>query len=904
MHRRRHKESETVFSPGASETKPSGFLTVTSAAGCVALILRLRLTASGQPRGIPLCLGDTFHFERRRIDDLFEPLEAGLHLRHNIDQGGSAGPIERHDCSRLDFLGPQPNPAAGPNKECKTGNGCSKRCQGNGVFHQKSLIVACKREVNDTRAPNVVAHDPPLHNSDVVNVTTSSTARRMVNERGQSNFNGCSMKRCEDLRHTLLHFALTILVAYSVGSRHTADAQAADVEVAPQPTGVLVNIGGQRLHIDCRGSGSPTVLLEAGAGDVSVIWSLVQPLVARSTRTCSYDRGGYAWSDPGTTPRTFAQLSAELHSALDSLRIHGPFILVGQSYGGFVVRGFAKQYPQDVAGMVLVDAVHEDQRLIWGGEAHRISDAASGRPFPSPVIGLNAALLSQARQLPIDTSAAQLQPPLDRLPPFARSIWAWAESRPLLRLAQAAEMEWSPEELAVFHAERAKNRATLGSLPLVVLARADGGYKDLKTISAAALERERRALQADLARLSTRGQLSFVANSGHNIHVEAPDAVVKAIETVIGESAPRASYQTSPLWGSLKNGRYPVGFTVLNRRDELRKDSAGLARPIQISVWYPAADASSGNAMRFSDYYLLTASQRTLIEPDSAAKSAAVRGFSGFLMRAGSSARAADQWLQSPVTARREARRANHRFPIVLLAQGSYEAAYSQAILAEFLASHGFVVATSPAPLLLESEGAARRTLLDLARIQAADLSFVLSAVASAGFADSARSALVAHSFGARSAFLLMTSRHFEGLVSLDGGIANRQGREWLDSANVNLSNFASPILHFYQDVDSTVTPDFTLLERVSAADRTIAKVDTIYHLDFTSVGFARAAFPELAVAPPSPFLTRKTATIAEMTLGFLRRVMNGDSRPSKALLQFSRRRSPIVVVRAMPADP
>ena len=333
--------------------------------------------------------------------------------------------------------------------------------------------------------------------------------------------------------------SFVVMVIAAVLSRSGLGQSARRVDGAPHPTGVLVNIGGQRLHVNCTGSGNPTVLLESGTGDVSVIWALVQPSVEKFTRVCSYDRAGYAWSDPGTTPRTFAQLATELHAALDSLRVTGPFVLVGQSYGGFVVRGFAKRYPRDVAGMVLVDAVHEDEQLVWGGEAHRIREAAQGRAFPAPVIALNSAMIAQAQTLPIDSAPTQLEPPLDRLPDSARSIWAWAESRPLLQLAQAAEMDWSPEELAMMHAERAGNRASLGDLPLVVLARGDGGYEDLKNISAASLERERRALQADLARLSTRGRLEFVPNSGHNIHVEAPDVVIKAIHDVLEQAAAR-----------------------------------------------------------------------------------------------------------------------------------------------------------------------------------------------------------------------------------------------------------------------------------------------------------------------------------------------------------------------------
>jgi pimeloyl-ACP methyl ester carboxylesterase len=84
----------------------------------------------------------------------------------------------------------------------------------------------------------------------------------------------------------------------------------------PDAPGRLVDIGGQRIHLDCTGSGSPTVVFENGAGDFSVVWSLVQPGVSGFTRACSYDRAGYAWSDPGQTPRTYEQIALELFTAL------------------------------------------------------------------------------------------------------------------------------------------------------------------------------------------------------------------------------------------------------------------------------------------------------------------------------------------------------------------------------------------------------------------------------------------------------------------------------------------------------------------------------------------------------------------------------------------------------------
>jgi pimeloyl-ACP methyl ester carboxylesterase len=331
--------------------------------------------------------------------------------------------------------------------------------------------------------------------------------------------------------------------AICIGLTATLRAQGANVAM-PQPVkppGVLVDIGGQRLHLNCTGRGTPTVLLESGLGDVSVIWSLVQPGVSAFTRVCSYDRGGYVWSDPGMRPRSFAQLALELHTALDRSGIAGPYVLVGQSYGGLVVRGFAAQHGREVVGMVLVDAVHEDQRVVYGGQPHRLRDAATGRVAPAPRILLDTELIRQARKLSAQASMTPLEPPFDRLPRSAQLAWQWAESQPIVQLAQQAETDWSPEEMALMHVARQRDRASLGDLPLVVLARTHGGYDDGMAISADSLERERSNLMADLAALSHRGTLVYAEHSGHNIHLEAPDLVIRSIRQVVMDArAPRA----------------------------------------------------------------------------------------------------------------------------------------------------------------------------------------------------------------------------------------------------------------------------------------------------------------------------------------------------------------------------
>ena len=130
---------------------------------------------------------------------------------------------------------------------------------------------------------------------------------------------------------------------------------------ATPPPGHLVDIGGYRLHLWCTGDGAPAVILDTGLGGSSADWGFVQPDVARFTRVCSYDRAGMGYSDPGPSPRTARRIASELAELLVRSGIGGPVVLVGASIAGFDVRVFASDHPERAAGLVLVDASHEDQ---------------------------------------------------------------------------------------------------------------------------------------------------------------------------------------------------------------------------------------------------------------------------------------------------------------------------------------------------------------------------------------------------------------------------------------------------------------------------------------------------------------------------------------------------------------
>jgi pimeloyl-ACP methyl ester carboxylesterase len=121
------------------------------------------------------------------------------------------------------------------------------------------------------------------------------------------------------------------------------------------PTGSLIDVGGHRLHVRCAGDGGPRVLLESGIAGSSLSWSLVQPEIATFAQVCSYDRAGFAWSDAASSPRTFERIVDELSRVLDRVASGQQCVLVGHSFGSFVVRAYAARHPHRVVGLVLVD---------------------------------------------------------------------------------------------------------------------------------------------------------------------------------------------------------------------------------------------------------------------------------------------------------------------------------------------------------------------------------------------------------------------------------------------------------------------------------------------------------------------------------------------------------------------
>jgi pimeloyl-ACP methyl ester carboxylesterase len=286
------------------------------------------------------------------------------------------------------------------------------------------------------------------------------------------------------------------------------------------PPGKLVDVGGHRLHICCSGdehlNTGPTVVMDAAWGDFSLTWSLVQPEVSKFARVCAYDRAGLGWSDSAQGPRTSKQIAKELHALLHNAGIPGPYVLVGHSFGAINARLFASQYPDEVAGMVLVDPAHEDQPMRYGKKA---------RHSPILKIGLLSAPFGIPRLLlPI---YATYHPAYARNCKFSRSTLSPYRAV----LARTRHLHTSYDELVNIweSLNEARDAAeSLEGMPLIVITAPLRGYPDENAIWM--------DMQEELARRSSKGKQVIAKSSGHYPHHDQPELVIQAVRDVLAAS--------------------------------------------------------------------------------------------------------------------------------------------------------------------------------------------------------------------------------------------------------------------------------------------------------------------------------------------------------------------------------
>ncbi len=320
------------------------------------------------------------------------------------------------------------------------------------------------------------------------------------------------------------------------------------------------------------------------------------------------------------------------------------------------------------------------------------------------------------------------------------------------------------------------------------------------------------------------------------------------------------------IWGDLQPGKHFTGYSVLEKRDAARG-----GRPIQISIWYPAsAPVDTLAAMTYGDYFYLSATEKTFSPLTRTTIDSTVRDLKEFMSGREVPAESVDKWLNCPMGALRDVPWAEGKFPLILIAEGNGQSAFYHAILGEFLASHGFVVATCPSQSRISHPPTTMEEAFAQVFEQAEDLKFVMDAMRDDPRVDAEHTSAISHSFGARSAFVLGLTTKLQALVSLDGGIANKHGREWIDKVDLDTAHVHLPILHIYQEVDDIVEPDFSLLSSLHASERLLVRIDTLHHPHFSSMGFVAGTIPGMDNSLMSPNVLHKISAICNLTLEFI----------------------------------
>jgi pimeloyl-ACP methyl ester carboxylesterase len=284
------------------------------------------------------------------------------------------------------------------------------------------------------------------------------------------------------------------------------------------PPGQMVDVGGHQLHFISKGTGSPTVVFEAGLDAAgSLAWRAVQDSVAQFTKTIAYDRAGVLWSQRGKGPKTGSQIAEELHALLQNAGHEGPYILVGHSLAGITLRPFLDKYRAEVAGLVLVDASHPEQLDRFPEQAKKMmQQPPSWLLKVIAEIGL-VRLVTQNQQLPgsnIQDGAEQVIN--GRMPLSMKGVADEIGNLPAL-------------------AKESQQAGKLDSLPLIVLtANTPDRYKEFPdTTIGKEVAKIWMELQKDHLNLSTQSEHILANESGHYVQFDQPELVIEAIKSLV-----------------------------------------------------------------------------------------------------------------------------------------------------------------------------------------------------------------------------------------------------------------------------------------------------------------------------------------------------------------------------------
>lgn len=331
------------------------------------------------------------------------------------------------------------------------------------------------------------------------------------------------------MRSRLLPAATALLVFGSLGCA------AAHADEPPPPAdvsldfyaepGQLVDIGGGRkLNLRCSGSGAPTVVLDIGTGMTSMSWRKVQPLIATTHRVCSYDRAGFAFSDPGPPPRTAQAEADDLYALVHAAKLETPLILVGHSRASFIARLYANAYQSDIAGLVLVDP----------GSETLDADAPAYAKTEAKVIAENNEFTRKCADAARKGDLAKDTPSAQECVPGAISGLSQKLSesiRDRYRRLSWWEAALSERESDAANAAAVKVAPLPKDIPLVVLS-AGGGRDWVPAADRGAADAAYAKAHKRIAAQSSRGVVVAVDKASHDMHEQRPDAIADAVAQV------------------------------------------------------------------------------------------------------------------------------------------------------------------------------------------------------------------------------------------------------------------------------------------------------------------------------------------------------------------------------------
>lgn len=329
--------------------------------------------------------------------------------------------------------------------------------------------------------------------------------------------------------------SITVLVVATVSGGSAFNAVALHhFRTLNPPPGETYTVNGSRMHIYCTGSGSPTIILDAGLGNDALIWGGVQPEFAKTTRVCAYDRAGFGWSDTRMGPRDADHIAGELHELLLQAKVSGPIVLMGHSIAGIYIRDYAARYPADVAGMVFVDGSTPLQQQNPAFKAELAKD---------PPMWVSLMLLRSAFIAGIPRLLGQCSRPMPGLEAHAARL-VREDTCNVRAGAVVAELDSIHESgLETVHA------GPYGTLPILIFSRDPAKILSRKNSKEAVDSNNAWSqMQEDLKKLSTRSRRIIAKNSTHYVQLDRLDLLKKEVPSFIEQI--RGTVPEPPNYGS------------------------------------------------------------------------------------------------------------------------------------------------------------------------------------------------------------------------------------------------------------------------------------------------------------------------------------------------------------------